>query len=93
MLILSLQSGAVGPSVEIKRERGVGNVSGIVQSLMLMVVGVEQGVGMGFQGVVDLKEEGEPIIVSVGLLPPPPLSATNCSQADLPCYGRSRRSY
>jgi hypothetical protein len=76
-----LQSGAVGPGVEIKRQRGFGVGSGsgagggsgavMVQSPGPMIVGAERGMAMAaaMQNVVE--EEGEPIVISVGLLPPP----------------------
>jgi hypothetical protein len=78
--VSSLQNGAVGPSVEIKRQRGFGVRSGsgasggsgavMVQSPGPMVVGAERGMAMAaaMQNVVE--EEGEPIVISVGLLPP-----------------------
>jgi hypothetical protein len=74
--VSSLQSGAVGPNVEIKRQRGfgAGSASGavMVQSPGPMVVGAERGMAMAaaMQNAVDV-EEGEPIVISVGLLPPP----------------------
>jgi hypothetical protein len=76
--ISSLQSGSGGPSVEIRRQRGAGagsagasvGAGGVVQSPGPMVVGAERGMAMAaaMQNVVD-EDEGEPIVVSVGLLP------------------------
>jgi hypothetical protein len=70
MPMSSLQSGVVGPSVEIRRERGIGaeHRSGTVQSPGPMIVGAERGVVVGMPNVFG-GEEGEPIVVSVGLLP------------------------
>jgi hypothetical protein len=74
--VSSLQSGAVGSSVEIKRQRGFGAGAGsgavMVQSPGPMVVGPDRGMAMAaaMQNVVD-EEEGEPIVISVGLLSPP----------------------
>lgn len=68
--------GVVVPSVEIRRERGTGMAGAQTQSPMPMVMGVgaERGMGVAmaqsFRAVVD-DAEGEPIVISVGLLPSP----------------------
>ncbi|KAK7692136.1 hypothetical protein QCA50_003755 [Cerrena zonata] len=73
--IANLQSGAVGPSVEIKRERGgnvgipptpgptVGAMSSFAQMQGDIIVDGPEDMGSGYKG------EGESIVVSVGLLP------------------------
>lgn len=63
---LSNHQGASGPSVEIRRERGLGMTAAIPQTPGPTIVGGE------FDPARDTPVTGgEPIIVSVGLLPPP----------------------
>ncbi|KAG1751413.1 uncharacterized protein EDB91DRAFT_1105370 [Suillus paluster] len=74
---LSSYHGASGPSVEIRRERGPG-----------MTAAVPQTPGPTIIGAFDLAQDtpvngGEPIIVSVGLLPPP--SGSAASRKLYPC--------
>lgn len=70
--ISSQQTGTAGPSVEIRRERAL--ASGVQQTPAPLIVGAERGIGsimkQSLRDVVD-DDEGEPIVVSVGLLPPP----------------------
>jgi len=75
---LSNHQGASGPSVEIRRERGLGMTAVIPQTPGPTIVG----------GTFDPARDtpatgGEPIIVSVGLLPPP--SGFTASRKLYPC--------
>ncbi|KAG1870266.1 TRAPP trafficking subunit Trs65-domain-containing protein [Suillus subalutaceus] len=75
---LSNHQGASGPSVEIRRERGLGMTAVIPQTPGPTIVG----------GTFDPARDppvtgGEPIIVSVGLLPPP--SGSAASRKLYPC--------
>ncbi|KAG2135462.1 TRAPP trafficking subunit Trs65-domain-containing protein [Suillus clintonianus] len=70
--------GASGPSVEIRRERGLGMTAGIPQTPGPTIVG----------GVFDSAQDtpvtgGQPIVVSVGLLPP--ASGSSSSRKLYPC--------
>lgn len=75
---LSNHQGASGPSIEIRRERGLGMTAAIPQTPGPTIVG----------GAFDPAQDtpvtgGEPIIVSVGLLPPP--SGFAASRRLYPC--------
>lgn len=75
---LSNYQGASGPSVEIRRERGLGMTAATPQTPGPTIVGGE------FDPARDTPVTGgEPIIVSVGLLPPP--SGSVASRKLYPC--------
>jgi hypothetical protein len=90
---LSNHQGASGPSVEIRRERGLGMTAAIPQTPGPTIVG----------GAFDPARDtpltgGEPIIVSVGLLPPPSGSVTSrklypCDQFTLDIFVFNQSSW
>jgi hypothetical protein len=78
----------VGPSVEIRREKRFGGGSGggggseVPSPAPMVVGGVVRGVGFDDE----IEEEGEPIVISVGLLPSPSNSNSNSKRGSTRIY-------